>query len=155
MNTLVTFPGYDLHITCDDMLNSLHVDGIEQAVGSEADSWKETSHIAITAGTHTIAVKCTNEGADRGLLASMTMDHNKVIVTDSSWACSKVYEEGWTQNMFVGNPENWTPAVQIGQNGVKPWLTRDSIAASAMWIWVDDNRVSLRRTPPSLGEHLV
>jgi len=146
-------------VTCDNVVESVYVDGVEQTLGGGAGDWAQTSHVTVTAGSQTVAIKCTDEGGIAALLASVRIDDDKEIISDASWSCSNVYEEGWTENDFVEDPVNWKKAIPQKQNGALPWRLRDNISGSAWWIWTDDpkddNEIFCRKYLKDLFQPLV
>ena len=117
-------------ITCDNDYK-LYFDGVEQTNVPNHANWGSTDTVDLPASTRVIAVEGINSAPGyAGILASTT---DGVILTNSAWRCSNILSVSWADVDF--DDSSWTPAVDIGQNGVSPWGPVSSIKSNAMWIW--------------------
>ena len=92
---------------CDD-ISTIFVDGEQQTV-SGTGVWNQIATLNIPTKTQTIGVQCRNTGGPYGLMAQVTEESGEVItVTDESWQCSNMAEDGWSTRQFRGS---WTRAV--------------------------------------------
>ena len=81
-------------ITCDNQIEALYIDGIKQNLGENSSSWSDVSFVDIL-DIRVIAVECSGNGDNTGgILASFLKLNGEEMITDSSWDCSTVYEEG-------------------------------------------------------------
>jgi len=112
-------------------------------------TWASTSTITLTAPEF-LAVAAANDGSyDRGIL----LETSDGVVSDASWRCCSVrsdeywktwLESGASASLPWDTWDNCDPALEIGNNGVGPWLTRPGISASAKWIWAPPNSLGVR-----------
>ena len=126
-----------LKATCDNRM-SVYVDG-EYQYASNLNKYNILSTIVIPSGNFkVIAIKCVDIGQGEGLLASAE-DYlgELVLLSDATWKCSEVLEEGWEQVNFIASSENWKNAVDIGE---KSWSVKGQVSPYADWIWTE-NRV--------------
>ena len=117
------------------------------------DTRNIASTIVIPDGYEVIAIKCENIGGDEGLLASAENYLGElVLLSDSTWKCSTVFEEGWNQKDFRASSDNWENATNIG---TKSWSVSGQISPYARWIWTKEraNTVYCRTEFPWRGSN--
>ena len=80
---------------------------------SGTEVWNLMATLNIPTTTKTIGVQCHNNKGPYGLMAQVTEVSGEVItVTDESWQCSNMAEDGWSTKEFSGS---W-PAAEITYN---------------------------------------
>ena len=110
---------------------TLYIDGVLQSLPpAESSDWTKTSSVSVPPGVEVIAIECIDYHVIPGILASMDN-----VLTDESWMCSSVHEDGWEEKNFATTSGNWAAATEIAQHGGSPWGVRTSISLSAHWIW--------------------
>jgi hypothetical protein len=115
-----------VHATCDNIMK-LYADGILVASKSQFETTFSTTLVKQPA---VLAVACEDLHVVGGILVS----GSNGLRTDGSWRCTNTYRWGW--NKVVFDDSAWTPAYEIGANGMQPWGARyPNIAADAKWIW--------------------
>ena len=75
-------------------------------------------------------IKGTDNGGGEGILASASTG----IITDTSWKCTTMLEDDWTNCFF--NDAHWHSARQV--RGPSP--RTPNISSSASWIWAEGSR---------------
>ena len=91
---------------CDD-ISTIFVDG-EQKNVPETEAWNKMATLKISNTTKTIGVQCHNTIGQYGVMAQVTEESGEVFaVTDESWQCSNIPEDGWSTIEFNGT---WTDA---------------------------------------------
>lgn len=91
------------------------------------DGWErplvENVAAKLKPGKNVLALRCNNSGGPAGLIAKLKVemeDGKKLeIVTDASWLAMREPAENW--RIVEYDEKGWTPAVSLGQLGVKPW----------------------------------
>jgi len=92
--------------------------------------WETTFSMTLVKQPTVLAVACQDLLSVGGIHVS----GSNGLRTDGSWRCSNTYRAGW--NLAGFDESGWTPAYEIGANGMEPWSTRfPNIAADAKWIW--------------------
>ena len=107
MTNGINFSDLTLKVMCDD-ISTIFVDGKQKNVpGTEKMKWMATLKISNT--TKTIGVQCNNTGGEYGVMVQVTDQKSGevIAVTDDSWQCSNIPEDGWSTREFSGN---WTEA---------------------------------------------
>ena len=124
-----------MHATCDNVMG-VWVDGEHVDLAwSTRSAWTKMSSFHITKCNQLLAIQCEEKGAIGGILVSA----DNGMVSDSTWRCSRHYEEGWNQIKFEERIDWWKNADTHGKNGVAPWKVRPGISANANWIWTGPN----------------
>ena len=104
----------------------------------------ETSHTVTLASTCVLAVQGVDQGGGYvGILASTSTG----VVSDASWKCSAVWQNGWHLSGF--DDAAWAQARIVATNGVAPWGPVPAISSHAKWIWAQGSyggTVYCRRT---------
>jgi len=130
---------HTLRATCDNKM-TLYIDGVEQQLDGQND-WRKESKVEIPSNFQVLAIKCVDVGVKVGILASVQDEAGEdVLVSDDSWSCSQVEEEGWTEPDFAETSEAWETGSVIGKHGVAPWRKIGQISESASWIWTKNQR---------------
>ena len=123
-----------LKATCDEKM-TVYVDGYVQ-YAANLDTWNIQSTIVMPNGFKVIAIKCDNIWGDLGLIASVENHLGElVLLSDTTWKCSQVFEEGWQRKDYESSSENWQIATNIGK---KSWSVSGQISPLASWIWTED-----------------
>ena len=106
MTNGIYFSDLTLKVMCDD-ISTIFVDGEQKKVsGTEKMKWMATLKLSNT--TKTIGVQCNNTGGQYGVMVQVTEESGEVFaVSDESWQCSNIPEDGWSTREFNGN---WTEA---------------------------------------------
>ena len=134
-NFLITGNFINLKATCDDKM-TVYVDGGFRKA-PHLDTRNIASTIVIPDGYEVIAIKCENIGGGEGLRASAENYLGElVLLSDSTWKCSTVFEEGWNVKDFQASSENWESASDIGE---KFESVRGQISSYATWIWTKES----------------
>ena len=135
-----------LKATCDDRM-AAYVDGVYQ-FAANLDIYNVQSTVIIPHKFKVIAIQCVNIGGGEGLLASVEDYFGKlVLLSDTTWKCSQVFEEGWEQANFNASSGNWKNAINVGP---KPWSLKGQFFSYASWIWTEErvNTVYCRAEMP-------
>ena len=132
---------YILNILCDDEL-SLFVDGTEKRVPGDDKwyrAWNEVVNLNIPSTTHVIAVNCVDLGGSYGIIGSVQDARgNDIMVTDTSWRCSNVWESGWEGSDFTEG-DNWNQATDnrdgtlTRKNGLDDWTNVPVSSRRPIW----------------------
>ena len=117
-------------ITCDNDYK-LYFDGVEQTNVPNHANWGRHGH-GRSSSKHT-SDRCGRINTAPGFAGILASTTDGVILTNSTWRCSNISSVSWADVDF--DDSSWTPAVDIGQNGVGPWGPVSSINGNAMWIW--------------------
>ncbi|MDP6946958.1 MAG: hypothetical protein QF464_22605, partial [Myxococcota bacterium] len=125
-----------LHVTADDTLDAVWVDGVEQQLPMDTTpgDWKQESVVAFEGSWQVVALQFSNLGpTDTAVLASFESG----LVTDGTWRCSSTPEAGWEATCF--DDSGWSPAIALAANGSEPWVGEPAlpvagISESAYWI---------------------
>ena len=99
---------------------------------AETNDWKQTSSFYVPLDVTVIAIECVVKSLGPGILASVAGND---AITDSSWMCSAVHEDGWEKENFTTTAGNWDAATEIAQHGDLPWGLTPLISKTAKWIW--------------------
>ena len=129
-------PPLILRATCNNEM-AVYVDG-EEMITSGMHNRTEESTFSIPSDFEVLGIKCVNNGAIPGILASVhAQDGEEVIVTDGSWRCSFGESEGWTEAGFIedGAWEDGSPIAKHGEEIWSDWPDVGSISKNAYWIW--------------------
>ena len=113
-----------LRLTGDDEITDLFVDGLRRDVikTETLANWKEETEIPIDSKPRLIAIKANNEITSAAILASLSNHVGEdIAVSNSSWRCSKVLENGWETVEFREHSENWSNAVEFAKHGEGVW----------------------------------
>ena len=122
-----------LKATCDDRM-AVYIDG-EYQYAADLNTYNILSTIVIPNSFKVIAIKCVDIGQGEGLLASAENYLGElVLLSDTTWKCSEVLEQGWEQTNFDASSENWNNAVDIGE---KSWSVKGQVSPYADWIWTE------------------
>ncbi|XP_063684207.1 uncharacterized protein LOC134818505 [Bolinopsis microptera] len=118
---------------------TMYIDGAQQQPSSgENSDWREEKIFKISDSFKTIAIHCYDRYSEEGILASVEEEGGEeILVTDSTWRCSSVEQEGWTKAGFQEDVDVWKPAEEIGNHGMDPWGVIGKISGEAKWIWDD------------------
>ncbi|KAL5259990.1 hypothetical protein ACHWQZ_G010191 [Mnemiopsis leidyi] len=123
-----------LKATCDNAM-AAYVDGVYK-YAANLDMYNVQSTVVIPNKFEVIAIKCVDTGGGEGLLASAENYLGElVLLSDTTWKCSKVFEQGWEQKDFNASSENWKNAIDIG---AKSWSVKGQISPYASWIWTEE-----------------
>ena len=123
-----------LKATCDNAM-AAYVDGVYK-YAANLDIYNVQSTVVIPNKFEVIAIKCVDTGGGEGLLASAENYLGElVLLSDTTWKCSKVFEQGWEQKDFNASSENWKNAIDIG---AKSWSVKGQISPYASWIWTEE-----------------
>ena len=118
-----------LKATCDDRM-AVYVDGVYQ-YAANLNTNDVPSTIVIPDSFEVIAIKCVDIG--EGLLASAEDSLGElVLLSDTTWKCSEVFEQGWELENFDASSENWKKAID---KGPQSWSVEGQISSFASWIW--------------------
>ena len=124
---------FTFNSACDD-IQYVYGDGTQEG---NQDNWKGTLTSTLPTISKTIAVSCFNKGGPAGFIGS-TPDGR--ILTNSTWKCSTVYEDGW--NKFGFDDSQWSNAVIVDTNNdpmTHGWKNRPDINSKALWISAAEN----------------
>ena len=109
----------------------MYVDGKPQ-YAANLNIFDVQSTIVIPNSFKAIAIECSNNGSDEGLLASAKNFLGElVLLSDTTWKCSEVFEQGWEQENFDSSSENWKSAIDLGP---KSLAVIGQISSYATWI---------------------
>ena len=131
---------------------TVYVDGSLQNA-TDLHTYNVQSEIVIPNGYELIAIRCENIGGGEGLLASAESYFGELLMlSDSTWKCSTVFEEGWNQKDFRASSDNWENATNIG---TKSWSVSGEISQYARWIWTKEraNTIYCRTEFPWRGSN--
>ena len=96
-------------------------------------NWRVPSIYQIPSDTRVISV----EGTDTGFLFGILGSTSNGLLTNETWKCKGVFQQGWTSPDF--DDKDWPSANVVGNHGDKPWKTISGIARTAKWIWTNNN----------------
>lgn len=86
-----------LKAACDDE-TTVYVDG--ELKHSDTD-WDSIARVDVPSSAQVIAISCRDDGGGYGIVGDLTdSSGNSIMVTDNSWRCSAVKEDGWEQPGF-------------------------------------------------------
>ena len=129
---LITGNAVVIKAICGDQMD-VYVDGHHRSNKYNQNSRNVQSTIIMPDGYEVIAIKCENIGGEEGLLVSAENYLGElVLLSDSTWKCSTVFEEGWNVKDFQTSSEIWESASDIGE---KSGSVRGQISSYATWIW--------------------
>ena len=90
----------------------------------------DDAHTVTLMNTCVLAVQGVDQGGGYvGILASTSTG----VVSDATWKCSAVWQNGWHQSGF--DDASWAQARIVASHGVAPWGTVSGISSHAKWIW--------------------
>ena len=95
--------------------------------------WRVASIYQIPSDTQVISV----EGTDAGMMFGILGSTSNGLLTNETWKCNSVFQQGWTSPDF--DDKDWPSANVVGNHGDKPWKTISGIARTAKWIWTNNN----------------
>ena len=89
----------------------------------------------ISCCTSLIAIRCLETGGKAGIVLSA----NNGLVSDSSWRCTRTYQEGWQTSPFQEAPGVWKYADMFAPNDGTRAFYVPGISPKAQWIWIGPN----------------
>ena len=105
-------------------------------LGDDNGNWQIPFTYKVPGDTRVISVIGRNEPGPPlfGILGSTSNG----LLTNETWKCSSDFYPGWNSPNF--DDRNWPFAKVVGDHGDQPWYIIDSIAKTAKWIWVSENK---------------
>ena len=105
-----------LAVTAKEVIESLYVDGVQVDLQNGSD-WLKTDNISIRSVSRLVALvahQLDSSCIGPGILASVTDSRGNYVVTDASWRCSPLAENGW--NDLGYDDSTWQPATLVNAN---------------------------------------
>jgi len=93
VNAICNLSGDSFHITVDNSVEGIYVDGetIDLKDLANKGNWQLSDTVTIPEGSTVIAVDAKDVGGKAGFLASSTGG----VLTNSKWKCSNSAPDGW------------------------------------------------------------
>ena len=124
-------PQRNLTVTVDFYLR-LYFDGIEVTDLPNSDVWKQPDVVELPCNTTLITIHGRNDLIYYAAIVASTDD--EYILTNSSWKCSNVSQNGWEEIDF--DDSAWMNAIEYAYNGEDPWGFAPGISTNASWMWL-------------------
>ncbi len=142
-----------IHVTSDNAIAQIFINGRPEAPGRNATDWARADHYLVTGPVESLAVRAENLAPGTnpaGFIARIEQLDGTNAGSDASWRIAYRPDgtpppddrlgRPWYHRDYDDSGLGWTAASEIGVLGVAPWgVGRDlAILVGGRWIWTGD-----------------